>query len=386
MKNISVILFSLTTILSLIASCGKKEDSKQAGAGNQAEIAIDPNGLTQDSMFMASFSTLNSQTVGTIPGSATIKRKDSKIYAYIRLFAGAPRAWHQQNIFMANRCPTMSDDTNEDGFLDINEAYAVLGKILIPLDADISTQSSGRNFFPLGDLSGSYHYERITNFERFLSDLKSEDKDPADNLVKLKPDENLIIEGKAVMIQGVADTIEFPDTVTSTARHQVFQTLPIACGIFRKINFIPGTDYNGQIPGPIAEVEEGQDRPAPEEAPAPTTGNTPVPGTTGTNETTPGETPTTDEHGRTRTGDPDSNTNGSTTGSTPERERDSQPPRTTTGGNSTGGSTTGDSDTTGSSTGNSTTGGETSGSGGESTTGGVIGGIIGGFIGGSEGI
>ena len=71
-----------------------------------------------------------------------------------------------------------SVDLNLDGFIDIIEAQKVLGRILIPLDADISSQNSGRNFYPLADLSGSYHYERVTSFKRFFNDLKSEDKNP----------------------------------------------------------------------------------------------------------------------------------------------------------------------------------------------------------------
>lgn len=50
-------------------------------------------------------------------------------------------------------------------------------------------------------------------------------------------------------------------TVGSTARDRAFQTFPIACGIFKKVIEAPGKHDDGVIPGPIAEVEEDQDRP-----------------------------------------------------------------------------------------------------------------------------
>src|SRR5690606_38610819 len=178
----------------------------------------------------------------------TFMRQDDRFFAYLRLFAGMPKAWHMQHVYTGDRCPTQNDDLNLDGFIDIVEAEAVLGKILIPLDSDISSQNSGRRFFPLADLSGSYHYERVTSFRRFFADLKSPDKDPNDNMIKLSPEEGLEIEGKAVLIQGISEDVELPETVASLERRKPFQTFPIACGIFKKVEEVPGTLHNDEDP------------------------------------------------------------------------------------------------------------------------------------------
>jgi hypothetical protein len=171
-------------------------------------------------------------------------------------------------VYTGGRCPTLDDDVNKDGFIDINEAEKVLGKILIPLDSDITTQNSGSRFFPLGDLSGYYHYERITNFERFLDDLQAPDQNLEDDVVKIPDGRGLVIAGKTFMVQGVAETVDLPESVGTKEKKRAFQTLPVACGVFEKIITSPGQTYvENEIPGPMAEVIEGQDRPVEEEIP-----------------------------------------------------------------------------------------------------------------------
>jgi hypothetical protein len=300
MKNSSKSIIVLSLGLSLLTSCGQNSSTKSSGPEAplpQEEIRV-TDGSNIEGIYLATFETLNPHVNGTLPGSATFFRQGDKLFSYVRLFAGGPRAWHQQKVYLGNRCPTMADDSNGDGYIDILEAEAVVGQIIIPLDADISSQQSGRNFYPLGDLSGSYFYERITSFNRFFSDLKSLDKDPNDNLAKLAPEEGFDFIGKVVMIQGTADTIEYPLSVQSTNRHRPHQTLPIACGIFKKVEDTPGSSDDGEIPGPIAEVEEGQDRPAEDDFEDPGTGAT-VGG--GSNSTNSGDTSTSDENGN-RTG------------------------------------------------------------------------------------
>jgi hypothetical protein len=294
------------TFLAAAVSCGGGGDSSkggrsQVGPAEQVEAKVPTDGSNIQGQYRAMFTTLNPQVNGTIPGSASFFRQEDRIFAYIRLFAGGVKAWHPQHVYTGGRCPTTNDDTNGDGFIDILEAETVLGKILIPLDADISSQSAGQRFFPIGDLSGYYHYERITNFRRFLEDLQEPDQNPDDNVTKLDPGAGLSLAGRTVMIQGVVETVVFPETVATKGRFKPFQTLPIACGVFEEITRAPGKPYNeDEIPGPVADVEPGQDRPAPEDTDSTdesTTGNTS--GTTGSNESDDGQGPVSDGEGRT---------------------------------------------------------------------------------------
>lgn len=356
MKNSSLKVVCSLAVLSLIGSCG--DNGSKSSTGNQAqrqEEAAPVDGSNIDGHYQAKFITLNTQVNGTIPGSANFLRKEDRLFAFVRLFAGYPRAWHQQYVYTGSRCPTSNDDTNLDGFIDIAEAEAVVGKILIPMDSDISTQGSGRRFFPLGDLSGYYHYERITSFRRFLGDLQSDDHDLADDTVKLGAGEGLRISGKVFMALGVAETVMLPDTVATKEKRRPFQTLPIVCGVFGKVSAEPGRPYvEGEVVGPVASVEPDQDRPADDTIPE-TTGGTSG-GSTGSNDSDDGDGPVSDGDGNTHTTG-GTTTSGSTTGGTTG---------STTSGSTTGGTT---GETTGSSTSGSTTGETTGGTTGRTTSG-----------------
>lgn len=391
------------TIIPLLGSCGK---SSSGGGDDQREEAQNEDSLDGSSIegqYQAKFITLNPHVNGTIPGSLTMVRTGDRLITYVRLFAGKPKAWHQQGIHLGSRCPNLGDDTNKDGFVDINEALAVVGKIIIPLDANMNSQTAGRNFYPLADLSGYYHYERVASFSRLFEDLHDEDRDDTDHIGKLAPDEKFGFSGRVVMVQGVDEATVLPETVGTLGKRKPFQTLPISCGVIRGTEQTPpGALYNGAIPGPVAQVEEGQDRPAPYEDD--TTGGTAggtVSGTTGTNDSDDGEVGDAggDHSGSSTGGTPSGSTTGSTTGGTSGRSTGgfiggfiggshggTTGSGSTTGGSTSGGTSTGGTPTTGGSSG-STGGssGETTGSSDGGTTGGG-GGFIGGFIGGSSGV
>lgn len=247
-----------------ILSCGKNsKGSSEITTLEQQAPPIDE--ANTDGNYQALFTTLNEHVNGTIPGSANFFRSGQKFYSYVRLFGGGASVWHMQNVYEGARCPTQSDDTNNDGNIDIVEAEVVLGKILVPLDADISTQSSGGRSFPVADLSGFYQYERLTSFNRFLEDLESEDRNPDDEYVKLQPGEQLQLTKRTVLVQGILESIALPDTVESNKSYAAFKTFPIACGVFQLVTVNPGRPYiRDEIPGPIADVLEDQDRPAEE--------------------------------------------------------------------------------------------------------------------------
>lgn len=104
---------------------------------------------------------------------------------------------------------------------------------------------------------------KVTSFDRFWDDLKSEDRNPEDNITKLAVDEGLNLVGKVVVIQGVDETKTLPETVAGYKQWKNFQTLPIVCGVFAPYTEEPGAIYDeGSLPGPVASVEEGQDHPA----------------------------------------------------------------------------------------------------------------------------
>lgn len=236
--------------LLVMASCGKSP-ANRAGVPVFEPKALPLDGSNVEGLYMAKFTTLNPQVNGTLPGSATLQRDGDKFYAYVRLFGGAPQGWHQQNVYEGNRCPTLNDDTNGDGYIDVVEGNAVWGKILIPLDSNLSSQKAGRNIYPMADASGSYFYERETSFKSLYNDLKSDDKDMNDDYIKLAPESGIDFVGKVVVVFGTAPTVSYPASVASNENRPVHQTLPIACGVFSQLTSIPGEPLPSEVPGPV---------------------------------------------------------------------------------------------------------------------------------------
>ncbi|HXH32622.1 MAG TPA: hypothetical protein VNJ01_17625 [Bacteriovoracaceae bacterium] len=265
MKNMNRVL-SAFVILTVSAGCGGDSKKKSLTGPRQEERGNDVpvEEVSVEGTYLATMKTLNVQVNGTLDtASATIKRVENKLYAYTRLFAGKPATTHRQAVYMGTRCPTAADDTNGDTFIDIGEANAVVGKIIMPLDSDISSQDSGSGYYTTSDLSGFYQWERITSFDKWLADLRKEDKKPDDNIVKLPADIDFNFQGHVVMIQGVDNATALPPTVGTERRYLPQHTLPIACGIYNKVVTQPGVLYVDQIPGEVAAVDEAADVPAP---------------------------------------------------------------------------------------------------------------------------
>ena len=140
---------------------------------------------------------------------------------------------HEQHIHLGSACPTISNDDNNDGFLDAVEASTVSGKVLIPLDADLDTQESGMNTYPRANSAGNYRWTERTSLALLTSDLRAPDMNPEDDVIKLPADQDLSLEGRVVEVHGVSPIVELAETVQpADDRHA---KLPIACGVIRRV-------------------------------------------------------------------------------------------------------------------------------------------------------
>lgn len=312
-----------------------------------------------EGMYIAPMEIMNRGVGGAISSTLSITKDGDRMIAYIRFNGGMPSVSHQQRVHVGTSCPTEADDKNGDGYIDINEAYDKVGKILFPLDADISSQERGMSLWPMADIYGSYNWERATSFERFISDLREPDLNAENDFAKLGPGGALNLDGRVVLFHGTTkETSNLPDSVATRGRLANFQTIPIACGIIRKVSSVPGAPEDDPSYGPAPAGEtvgggNGSDDGA----------TVPVDGAYRPSETTGG-----------------GETAGSTTGSTNTDNTDDgnggfhwpweRHPRTTTGGSG-GGDTTGGSTSGGATSGGTTSGGSTSG---DSTSGGTAGG------------
>jgi len=258
MRTFRQCLFFYVFPIFLISSCLLVTEKKDKTKNQVAVARVEFN---EDGLYLAKFSTLNPQINGTIPGSLTFSLNGDRLLTFIRIFAGKPSTWHQQGVYHGMRCPNLEDDLNLDGFIDIEEAMNVTGKMIIPIDGNLDSQDAGANFYPISDNSGYYQYERLASLKRIQKDLKDEDLDQTDHIVKLNPSEELILSGRVVLILGVSEDTLLPETIVGLGKRKPYQVFPITCGIIQKLSTTPGTPNGEVIPGPVAEVEEGQDHP-----------------------------------------------------------------------------------------------------------------------------
>jgi hypothetical protein len=178
--------------------------------------------------------------------SATFSKENDEFVADVR-FSGSglsAKTLHEQRVHEVKRCPTTEDDLNQDGIIDAIEGEKVYGKVLIPLDADLSAQHLELGTYPYSDEFGNYLYSKITSFKKLITDLKSIDLNPKDYLIKLNSDEDLKLDGRVVVIRGVGDQVNLPETCQTDARKNCSSTLPIACGVIRKVFNSPGVIIN----------------------------------------------------------------------------------------------------------------------------------------------
>lgn len=217
-----ILPFALSlTLMGGVVSCGSDDDDDDDGVAPQLQ--------QEDGTFRASLSPLNSSVSGNTGGTAEFMIDGDTFKATV-MVNGAPMALHAQHIHAGSACPTMADDANGDGFLDVVEGVPVYGPILIPLDGDLSSQDAGGSDFPSGR---SYTYEQTTSYAAMLGDLNLPDPNPEDAVTKLGGS-LLNLEGRHVIIHGVMESADLPDSVASIADLPNFVTLPIACGVIER--------------------------------------------------------------------------------------------------------------------------------------------------------
>jgi hypothetical protein len=253
-------------ILSLL-SCGRAPDPKGSSQGAITE-AILPDGSNIEGFYIANLSPVNLNLHFMKVGSAGFERTGDIFNAKVIFNFGVKGAWHPQGIYSGTRCPNINDDTNGDAFIDITEAQAILGKMLIPLDGSLESHEEGKNLYPTGNKEkGSFVYEQTASFSRMFSDLKTN---------KLKDNEGLSLVGKIVLIQGATRETVLPDTALGTLGMSAHTALPVACGVIMKVPEMPeelnhgsGSGIGTVTPARNPNPEPNRPEPIPTPIPAP---------------------------------------------------------------------------------------------------------------------
>ncbi len=206
-------------------------------------------------------------------GSFTLVREADDLVAGLRYSAGVPDTLVIQGLHRGSRCPDLQrDDSNGDGHIDGPEGAAVYGPTLIPLDDDLSAQHLGGGIYPVSDTYGQYYWFRTAVFSRLLRDLREEDLNPLDDLVKLSPRETITDAPLVVVVSGVPAQAPLPESVLGKGSTSPQGAYPVACGVLLRSERVPGKILpdETQIPVPDAGgvggsggVDDGADFPEP---------------------------------------------------------------------------------------------------------------------------
>lgn len=211
-------------------------------AGPLALVGCDSDDSNDSDLqtFEVTFTSLNSANNEGRPvtGTArfTVSEDDDTFTASIDASGLFPSVAHAQHIHASTACPTMADDANGDGFLDVTEGLPSYGAILVPLDGDLSAQATGADGFPVASATGSIDYDQSADLSDILADLRATDPDTTDAVIKLGAGGNLDLAGRHVVLHGIDPSVQLPNTVASIAGLPSVATLPVACGTIRATN------------------------------------------------------------------------------------------------------------------------------------------------------
>lgn len=233
MKFKSPVPFLFVASLFALAACGGGSGSSSSSKQNEnAELQED----NDQGIYRAVLSPVNKKLVANTTGTIEV-RIDGDEVVIESTVAGAPSGVkHFQNIMTSSECPTEASDANGDGVVDIMEGSASFGKILVPLDSNISDQLLGNDFGPIANGAGAYVYRKSTSFAQMMADLNAEDPDKEDFFAKLSPTETLRLSKRVVVVHGVSRNSDLPATVATLGDAAADQLIPIACGKLVKVH------------------------------------------------------------------------------------------------------------------------------------------------------
>lgn len=204
----------LLALLSLVACGGGGGGSGSGKEAPQREFVEATPGT-----YYTILRPVNIHSNGFIPyGAATFTLKDNQVQVSISM-DDDQAVNHRQTLHMGTRCPTSSDDTNGDTYVDYNEAMAVVGEALMPLDADLNSQAAGSGVYPRGP---AMTYVELASLSNINTDLKQ-------TLGK-----NIGFEGRVVLVHGTSSNNAFPTSLASHNGEAAHLSLPVVCGVLAK--------------------------------------------------------------------------------------------------------------------------------------------------------
>jgi hypothetical protein len=228
-KNLILFVLSITLLLGTI-SCGTSDDDDDVAIIIEREQEEDQ---AEDGSYRAYLSSVNPD-VFSARGVSKVIISGNTFQVQVKMERVPASVLHPQFIYVGRRCPTLSDDVNNDGYVDIQEGQLSYGEALIPLDRDLNSQEGSFGWFPIALSNGTYDYRETASRRELIADLREEDRDPDDSIAKLGSSP-LNLSGRVVVVHGVRGSIGLPSSVSTDYGLTAHRTLPVACGRLLRI-------------------------------------------------------------------------------------------------------------------------------------------------------
>lgn len=182
--------------------------------------------------YVSEIKPVNEKVIGTsVTGKAELIDEGDVLKIKIEATGTPPNMMHWSHFHgftdgKKGRVPTLADDTNGDGIIDLPELYAVAGQTMVPFDDAPHNMHIPHDNYPHADADGNWNYE----FEIPVKELKAKFKEKFGT-------EDLQLETRTVLIHGVPKTIDLPDTVAGTVKeYGPHITLPIGVGEIERVD------------------------------------------------------------------------------------------------------------------------------------------------------
>lgn len=175
--------------------------------------------------YIAKLSALNTDKIGTAAsGTAKLEIIDDKLNISIDVVGLTPGLMHLQHFHgfpdgKAASCPSVQQDVNGDGYIDLIETEPVAGTTMLPFHAHPATLEITNDTYPVADNTGAASYRHSASVAELEKALKNKFKVPVLDLSK-----------RVIFVHGVANDVKLPETVKSLPGAPAQVTLPVACG------------------------------------------------------------------------------------------------------------------------------------------------------------
>lgn len=176
--------------------------------------------------YIAHITPLNADKIGCeAHGTAEFTEDGDKLHVKVEMFDTPKNIEHWEHFHgfpdgKEANVPTMAQDKNYDGFIDLPETEEVSGTTMVPLDDAPQDMNIPHDGYPVADENGHYEYEIDIPLEK----LQAKFKDAFGT-------EDLQLDKRVVYVHGVPKDLELPDTVGGCVmNYDAHTTLPIAAG------------------------------------------------------------------------------------------------------------------------------------------------------------